>query len=143
MVAALHDAAQEDVPLVAQLVAQPLFRAAQGEVELREVLATDGAQLAAFPIRPDPFDRVEIRRITRKVLQMDAFGGSPSQEVLDGLATMDRGAIADDEKLAGDLAEEELEKADHICAVAGRILRLHHQAVVDRAGGDGRAMAER
>ena len=84
MVPALHDAAQEDVPLVAQ----PLFGAPQGEVELREVLATDVAQLAAFQIRPDPLDRVEIRRIPRKLLQMDAFDGSPSQEVLDGLATM-------------------------------------------------------
>ena len=60
MVPALRDAAQEDVTLVTQ----PLFGAPQGEVELREVLAADVAQLAAFQIRPDPFDGVEIRRIT-------------------------------------------------------------------------------
>jgi hypothetical protein len=89
MVPTLYDAAQEDVPLVAQ----PLFGAPQREVELRKALATDVAQLATFQVVPDPFDRVEIRRIARKLLQMDALGSSPSQEVLDGLAAVNGGSI--------------------------------------------------
>ena len=71
---------------------------------------------------------------------MESLGGPTGQEVLDRLATMDRGAIPDDEELASDLAQQEAEKPHHIGAVIGLGLRLHDQALVGRDGRDRRAM---
>ena len=136
MVPALRDAAQEDVTLVTQ----PLFGAPQGEVELREVLAADVAQLAAFQIRPDPFDGVEIRRITWKLLQMDTLGGSPSQEVLDRLATVNGSSIPNDKEFAAHLAQEQTQETDHLGAVIGPRLGLQEEAPVAAECADGRAM---
>ena len=82
MVPTLHTAAQEYV----RLVAQPLFGAPQRAVELRKARATDVAHLATLQGVPDPCDSVAIRRVARKLLQMDALGGSAGQEVLAGLA---------------------------------------------------------
>ena len=89
MVPALHDAAQEDMTLVAQ----PLFGTPQCGVELSKRAAADVAQLATLQVVPDPFDWVEIRGIARQLLEMEPLGGPTGQEILDRLATMDRGSI--------------------------------------------------
>ncbi len=89
---------------------------------------------------PDPFHRIEVGCLSGQLLEMDPSCRPTGQEVLARLTTMDRGALPDEEELAGHLAEQEVEQSDHIRAVGGRTWRLHHQAVVGREGGDGRAM---
>src|SRR5258707_8979492 len=132
MVSTLGDASLEHVTLVTQ----PLFGAPQRAVEFREVLATEVAQLATFQVVPDPFDRVEIRRVARKLLQMDAFGGASSQEVLDGLAAVNGGSIPDDEEFAAHLAHDQAQETDHLDAVIGPRLGLQVQAPVAAEGAD-------
>ena len=74
--------------------------------ELGEILAADVAQLHALEIAPDALVRVEVWSVARERLQADTSGATLSQEVLDRLATMDRGPIPDDQELAGDVAEQ-------------------------------------
>jgi hypothetical protein len=100
LLAAFGDAALQDVPLVAP----PLFRAPQREVEVGEVLATDVASRATFQVIPDPFDGIEIGSVARGLLEMEPLRGSSGQEVLDRLAAVNGGSIPNDEELAGDLA---------------------------------------
>jgi hypothetical protein len=115
MIAALGDAALEDVAFVAQ----PLFGAPQGELKLGEVLATDVAQLTALQLRPDPLDGIEIGRVAGELLQMDPLGRATGQEVLDGLAAVNGSPIPDDEELARDRAQEHAQETDHLGAVVG------------------------
>jgi hypothetical protein len=137
MVSTLLDAAEEDVTLVAQ----PLFGAPQREVEFREVLATEVAQLATFQGVPDPFDRVEIRRVARQLLQMEAFGGAARQEVLAGLAAVTGGSIPDDEEFAAHRAQEQAQEPHHRAAVLGPRLGLQVPAPVAAQRPAGRAMS--
>src|SRR5260221_428242 len=136
MVSTLGDASLEHVTLVTQ----PLFGAPQREVELREVLATDVAQLATFQVVPDPFDGVEIRRVAWKLLQIDPLGGSLGQEVFDRLAAVNGGPIPDDEEFAAHLAQEQAQETDHLGTVIGPRLGLQEEAPVAAEGADGRAM---
>ncbi len=95
--------------------------------ELGEILAADVAQLHALEIAPDALVRVEVWSVARERLQADTSGATLSQEVLDRLATMDRGPIPDDQELAGDVAEQMLEKAHDIRALIGVLLHEHQQ----------------
>jgi hypothetical protein len=89
MVPTLGDAALEDVALVAQA----LFGAPERAVEFRKVSAADVAQLATLQVVPNPFDRGEIGRVSRQLLQVDALGRATGQEVLDGVAAVNRSPI--------------------------------------------------
>src|SRR4051794_15476356 len=77
-------------------------------------MTTDVAQLNMLEIIPDPFVRVEVRRIPRQLLQADLRGGSPRQERFDGLVTVDRDAIPDHQQPASELAAHVLEEAHRI-----------------------------
>ena len=48
----------------------------------------------------------------------------------DRLPPMNRRSIPNNQELAGDLAEQELEKADNIFAAVGVILHLHEQTAI-------------
>lgn len=56
MVAALGDAAVQDVTFVAQ----PFFCSPERGIKLGEIAAADIAQLAALQVVPDPFHWIEI-----------------------------------------------------------------------------------
>jgi hypothetical protein len=111
-------------------MAQPLFGAPQREIELREVPTTHVAQLTALQIRPDAFDRVEIRRVAWELLQMDPLGGPTGQAILDRLTTVNGCPIPDDEELAGDLTQEAPQEANYFGAVGGSRLGLQEEAAV-------------
>lgn len=74
---------------------------------------------------------------------MQAFGGPARQKILDRLSVVNGSSIPDDEQLALDLAQQEAEEADHVCAVIRRGLGLHVHASVSREGTDRRAMIPR
>jgi hypothetical protein len=77
------------------------------------------------------------------VLQLEAFGGSPRQEVLDGLATVKGRSIPNEKEFAAHLAQEQTQETDHLGAVIGPRWGLQDEAPVAAQGADGRAMAAR
>ena len=76
------------------------------------MLTADILQLNLIQIPPDTLVGTRIRHITRQLLQMDAFGTTSGQEVLDHLPAMDWGAIPDHQQFAGDVLRQMLEKAN-------------------------------
>ena len=123
MVAALPHAALDDVSFMAQ--------AGGGEAEVtsevRQVLAADVAQLDVLEVVPDALVRVEVRGVAGELLELDASGAAVGQEVFDRLAAMDRGAVPEDQELAGDVAEQVLEEADDVRALVRALLHVHQQ----------------
>ncbi len=95
--------------------------------EMGEVQTADVGQLHALEVVPDALVGVEVWRVAGKLLQADALGAALSQEVLDRLAAMDRGAIPDDQQLAGDVAQQVLEEPHDVRALVGMVLHEHEQ----------------
>src|SRR5687768_8163213 len=105
---------------------------------MREVLAADIAHLDALEVVPDALVRVQIWSVAGELLQADAAGTAPGEEVLDRLAAMDGSTVPDDQELTGDVAEEMLEEADDVRALVGMILHQHEQAPLRRDAADDR-----
>jgi hypothetical protein len=126
MVAALPNAALDDVPLVAEAGGSEPELASQ----MREILAADVAQLDVLEVGPDALVGVQVRRVAGESLQLEAPGCPLGQEVLDRLATMDRGAVPQDQELAGKVPQQVLQEADDIRALVGLLLHLHQQPPV-------------
>lgn len=138
MVAALAHAALDDVALVAEASS----REAEVTSEVWQALAADVAQLDVLEVVPDALVRVEVRGVAGELFELDASGAALGQEVLDRLATMDRGAVPEDQELAGDVAEQMLEEADDVRALVGVLLHMHQQpAVRGDAADDGQVVA--
>lgn len=64
--------------------------------QMWEVKAADMAQFDAFELLPQPLARVQLRGIRRQAFQPEALGRALSQEFLDHLTAMNRGAIPDE-----------------------------------------------
>jgi hypothetical protein len=122
MVAALLGASPDDVPLVAEASRGP----AEFLAQVPQVPAADVPQLDPLEVIPDALVRVQLRRVAGQLLQADALGPAPGQEVLDRLPAMDRRAVPDHQQLAGDVAEQVPEEADDVRALGGP-LPDHHQ----------------
>jgi hypothetical protein len=138
MVAALPHAALDDVTLMAKT------GGGQAEVvsQVREVQAADVTQLDVFEIGPDALVRVQVGSVAWQLFQADPLGASVGQEVLDGLAAMDRGAIPEHQELAGDMAEQLLQEADNVRALVRVVLDVQQQATVrGDAADDGQMIA--
>lgn len=88
-------------------------------------------------IVPDPFVGIQVRCIGRQACQVDASRGTVGQELAKGLAAMDGGAIPDDQQLARDLLEQQLEKGDDIIAIKGLVLHAQVELPFRRDGTDG------
>ena len=69
---------------------QAFAGANQVGAQVGQVGAADVAELDAFEVGPDAFVRIEIGRVARQPLQLQALGRSSLQEVLDRLALVDR-----------------------------------------------------
>jgi hypothetical protein len=85
------------------------------------------AQLDPFALLPEALARVHLRGIGRQALEMEAWRRPIRQELLDTMAMMDGGAIPDDDHLAGDLAQQVLEKRDDVVRVDGVVLAVEVQ----------------
>ena len=57
---------------------------------------------------------------------MDAFGSSLRQEILDRLAAMNGSAIPDDQQLAWELAQEQLQEPHDIWPLLQAVLNVHN-----------------
>ena len=121
-------------------MAQPLDGQAQFKPELRQVVAADVPQLDVLEIVPDAFIGIEFRGVAGELLQLQPSRGAPSQEVFDDLRPMDRRAIPDDKQRAREVAEQVLEKADHIRAAKWALLDREQQPPVLGQPADGGEM---
>jgi len=122
------------VPLVA--------KASGGESELvsqvRKVLAADVAQFDVLEVGADALVGVQLRSVAGEPLQPETLGRALDQEVLDGLAAMDRGAIPEHQELAGDVTEQMLEEADDIRTLVGPLLHEPEQSPIRGDAADDR-----
>jgi hypothetical protein len=71
---------------------------------------------------------------------MQSLGCTVGQELCDQMAAMNRGPIPNDDQTAGNLAEEVLQKGDHICRIEGMVLVEEVQFALRGQGADGREM---
>jgi hypothetical protein len=67
-------------------------------------LPTLVAQFDALEVVPDALVRIELGGVSGQLLEMQAARRAPAQEVLHGLAAVDRRPIPDDQQLAAHLA---------------------------------------
>ena len=72
------------------LVPQTLLGLAQFDPQLREGLAADILELHILQMLPDSFIRVEVRSVTRKLLELQPVGSPACEEVFYRLAAMYR-----------------------------------------------------
>ena len=105
------------------MVAQAGERLAQFELEFPERLAHQVAQFVVLEQVPEAIRRVEVWRIGGQSLQMEALTGIGGQEVLDGLAVMDRGAVPEHQQGAGEVLEELAQEAHDLGARDGMGVR--------------------
>src|SRR5262245_64292155 len=90
-VACLVEAAVDD----GALVTEPSRSQAQGVAQVVQRGAAGIAQLDPLQVVPDALVRIQIGRIARQDLQLEAGGSATGQEVLDRLAGGDRRPIPD------------------------------------------------
>jgi hypothetical protein len=105
--------------------------------------ATDMAQLDAFELLPEPLARMQFRGIGRQTLQGQPLCRPIRQELLDTMAAVDGGAVSDDDHLAGDLAQQVLEKPDDVVRIEGAVLAVEVELALGRQGADGGEMITR
>jgi hypothetical protein len=108
--------------------------------QMRDVEATHIAELDPLQLLPEPFAGVQLRGIGWQALQMQALRRTPRQELLDGLAAMDRRTIPDEHHPAWDLAQQVLEKPDDVVRVEGVALAAEVELAPGRDGTDRRQM---
>jgi len=118
-------------------VAQALFGAPQRQGKCGQVGAAEIAQLDPFEVVPDALIGVKVGGVARQLFQMHTPSGASAQEVFDGLAAMNRRPIPDDQQLAADFAQQDLEETHDIRRAVGMILGLHVQAPVGGNAADG------
>src|SRR5690242_20184990 len=104
---------------------QAFFGPTQLLLDVWRVKTTKVLELDALEQIPDAFLRIELRRIGRQLFEMNATGPSFAQRVFDHLTTVDGSPIPNHQQLPGNLAGQQLQKANHIGSFVRMILRLH------------------
>ncbi len=135
-VAALRDAAAQDVALVAE----PLDGQAQFESELGEIGAAQVTQLDMLQIVPDAFVGIEFRGVAWELLQLQSGGGPLRQEVFDRLRAVNGRPVPDDEQRARNLAQQMAQELHDCRAAEGALADLQQQPPVHRESADRREM---
>src|SRR5215207_2066798 len=107
------------------LMAEPCSCETKFCAKVSAVLAHDILQFHMLEISPDPFVRIEIGRIARQPLQMDAFGPACRQKLLEHLSLVNGGAIPQNQHLARNVPQHVLDKSHDVCSTIGRFLHLH------------------
>ena len=73
-----------------RFAAHPFHRIAEFTSEMRDREAAHIAEFHPFELLPEALIRVQLRRIGRQTLQVEALGGPLGQKRLDGMAAVDR-----------------------------------------------------
>jgi hypothetical protein len=90
-----------------------------------------------------PLGRVQLGRVGRQGLEVQALGRALGQEVLDDLGAMDGRAIPGHQQLARDLPQQVLEEAHHVGAAQGMVAHLQQDAASGRHAADQRQVIAR
>ena len=93
---------------------EPFLGAYQFGAKLLEVNSTKIFEFAPLEQIPHSLLGIEFWRIARQLLQMDAFGSPLGQKRFDSLRAMNARPIPDDQQLAWDLAQEQVQELHHI-----------------------------
>lgn len=101
------------------------------------------AELDPFQLLPEPFPGVQLGGRGRQALQVEARRRASREQLLDGLAAVDRRAIPDEPHPAGHLAQQGLKKPDHVVGVDGVVLAMAGELARGGDGTDGREMVTR
>jgi hypothetical protein len=118
----------------------PFHGVAQFMPQTWEIEAAQMAQLNPFELLPEALIRVQLRRIGRQAFQVAAVRRALGQELLDGVAVVDRRAIPDEEHPTRHLPQQVLEKRDHVIRVEGVVLAMEVELARGRDGADGGEM---
>jgi len=106
---------------------EPFLGSQQFRSELLEIKSTKVLEFAPLEQIPHPFLRIQLRSVARQSLQMNAFGSSLCQKILDHLTAMNGGPIPDDQQFARDLAQKSLQKTHDIWPFVRMILNMHEK----------------
>src|SRR5918996_2616409 len=99
--------------------------------------AADMASFDPFALRPEPLVGIQLRGVGRQARQVEAVRRAVGQELLEGLAAVDRRAIPDNHHPARDLAQQMREKRDDVCRLERAALAVDVHLARGRYGGDG------
>jgi hypothetical protein len=94
------------------LVTQAAESAGEAISEPAKSREAEVAEFDVLEVLPQSIDRIEFRSVTGQPLQLETRGRPSGQKGADGLATVSRQPIPDDQELARNLAEQMLQKAD-------------------------------
>lgn len=108
--------------------------------KLLHILNTKVFEFTSLEQVPDPLLRIQLRRITRQAFQVKAFGSPCTQKVFDHLRAMNGSAIPDDQQVARDLAQKQVQKAHDIWPFVRMVLQAHEQPPIGRQATDRRKM---
>ena len=121
-------------------VPEPLLSTHQLCGKLPAIGSTKVLEFASLEQIPHPFLWVQLRSIARQSLQMDAFGTPLRQKILDRLTAVDGSPIPDNQQVARDLAQEQLQETHDIWPLVGGTLDMHDQAYIHGEATNGREM---
>lgn len=107
---------------------------------MRNIEAAHIAELDPFELLPETLARIQLRRIRRQALQMQALRCAIGQELLDDMTAVNGGSVPDDEHAAWDFTQQMLQKGDHVGRVDGAVLVMEIELALRRDGTDGREM---
>jgi|GraSoiStandDraft_43_1057313.scaffolds.fasta_scaffold311750_2 hypothetical protein len=120
------------------LVAKALGRCPQLVTEVGQVGTADVPQFHPLQVIPDPLVGIEIGCVAGQPFQMEAFGPTAGQEVLDRLPSMDGRAVPDHQQLAGEIAQQMAQKPHHILALERPLRNQEQELAVGGDPADGR-----
>jgi len=122
---------------------QSFFGTTQFPLDVLHVKTTNILQFDTFEQIPNAFLRIELRSIGRQAFEMNTFGSAVGQEIFDCFTAMNGRTIPDDQQLAGDFTQEDLQKASHIVPLVRVVLRLHEDPSFWSNATNGRKMVSR
>jgi hypothetical protein len=124
----------------ARFAPHPFHGVAPCTPELREMEAADMAEFDPLELWPEPLVGMQRRGIGRQALQVEAVRCASREELLDGLAAVDRRALPDHDHPARDLAQQRRENRDDVCSIESAVLAVEVHLALGREGGDGGEM---
>ena len=100
--------------------------------QMRQMQATQVAQLDAFELLPEAFGGIQLRGIGRQTLQVEALRCPLREECSDGMAAVDGRTVPDDDHTARDLPQQVLQKGHDISRIYSVVLAVKIQLALQR-----------
>jgi len=120
------------------LLAQPFDCPAEVLPQRSQIGTAYVPQVYPLQIPPEPFCRIQLRRIARQLLQLQALRPSVSQELFDRFSTVDRRSIPDHQQLALNLRQQMFQEDHDVHATICPLLTLGEHLSTHRDAADRR-----